>query len=48
MEHPSALDKLEQMMSITKGRKIVIFLDYDGTLSDIVPNPEEAFMTHKV
>ncbi|XP_009764517.1 probable trehalose-phosphate phosphatase 6 [Nicotiana sylvestris] len=48
MEHPSALDKLEQMMSITKGRKIVIFLDYDGTLSDIVPNPEEAFMTHKM
>nr|XP_033508587.1 trehalose-phosphate phosphatase B-like isoform X2 [Nicotiana tomentosiformis] len=48
MEHPSALDKLEQMMSIAKGRKIVIFLDYDGTLSDIVPNPEEAFMTDKV
>ncbi|XP_009630861.1 probable trehalose-phosphate phosphatase 6 [Nicotiana tomentosiformis] len=48
MEHPSALDKLEQMMSIAKGRKIVIFLDYDGTLSDIVPNPEEAFMTDKM
>ncbi|XP_060199967.1 probable trehalose-phosphate phosphatase 6 isoform X2 [Lycium barbarum] len=48
MEHPSALDKFEEMTSIAKGRKIVIFLDYDGTLSDIVPNPEEAFMTEKM
>lgn len=25
-----------------------MFLDYDGTLSDIVENPEKAFMTNKV
>lgn len=48
MKHPSALDKFEHMMSLAKGRKIVVFLDYDGTLSNIVPNPEEAFMTNKV
>ncbi|KAJ8538194.1 hypothetical protein K7X08_014734 [Anisodus acutangulus] len=35
-------------MSIAKGRKIVIFLDYDRTLSDIVSNREEAFMTEKM
>lgn len=48
MKHPSALDKFDHMMSLAKGRKVVVFLDYDGTLSDIVPNPEEAYMTNKV
>ncbi|MCD7465701.1 hypothetical protein HAX54_001781 [Datura stramonium] len=48
VEHPCALDKFEEMKSIAKEKKIVIFLDYDGTLSDIVPNPEEAFMTDKM
>ncbi|KAM3236828.1 Trehalose-phosphate phosphatase B [Capsicum annuum] len=48
VEHPCALDKFEEMKSIAKGKKIVIFLDYDGTLSEIVPNPEEAFMTDKM
>lgn len=48
MKHPSALDKFEHMMSLAKGQKIVVFLDYDGTLSNIAPNPEEAFMTNKM
>ncbi|KAG5538241.1 hypothetical protein RHGRI_018985 [Rhododendron griersonianum] len=48
LKHPSALDTFEQMTSIAKGRKIVVFLDYDGTLSDIVENPEKAFMTNKM
>ncbi|KAF5961981.1 hypothetical protein HYC85_003190 [Camellia sinensis] len=48
LKHPSALNTFEQMMSIAKGRKIVVFLDYDGTLSNIVDNPEKAFMTNKV
>ncbi|PHT66398.1 hypothetical protein T459_30823 [Capsicum annuum] len=40
VEHPYALDKFEEMKSIAKEKKITIFLDYDGTLSNIVPNPE--------
>ncbi|CAL5397672.1 unnamed protein product [Camellia sinensis] len=48
LKHPSALNTFEQMMSIAKGRKIVVFLDYDGTLSNIVDNPEKAFMTNKM
>lgn len=36
------------MMSIVRGKKIVVCLDYDGTLSNIVDNPEKAFMTDKV
>ncbi|XP_034708829.1 probable trehalose-phosphate phosphatase D isoform X1 [Vitis riparia] len=45
MEHPSALDEFEQMMSAIQNKKIVVFLDYDGTLSDIVEDPDKAFMT---
>lgn len=44
-DHPSALTSFEGMMSIAKGKKIVIFLDYDGTLSAIVDDPELAFMS---
>ncbi|XAR53967.1 Trehalose-phosphatase [Bertholletia excelsa] len=48
LKHPSALDTFDQMMSMARGRKIVVFLDYDGTLSNIVDNPEKAFMTNKM
>ncbi|XP_059650968.1 trehalose-phosphate phosphatase B-like [Cornus florida] len=48
MKHPSALDKFDKMLSLARGKKIVLFLDYDGTLSKIVDNPEEAFMTDKM
>ncbi|CAL5331802.1 unnamed protein product [Camellia sinensis] len=48
LKHPSSLDTFDQMMSIAKGRKIVVFLDYDGTLSNIVDDPEKAFMTKKM
>ncbi|KAJ7962555.1 Trehalose 6-phosphate phosphatase [Quillaja saponaria] len=44
-KHPSALDYFEQMMSIAKGKDIMVFLDYDGTLSPIVDNPYRAFMS---
>ncbi|PSS03957.1 Trehalose-phosphate phosphatase [Actinidia chinensis var. chinensis] len=46
LKHPSALDTFEQMTSIANGRQIAVFLDYDGTLSNIVDNPEEAFITN--
>ncbi|XP_050134566.1 probable trehalose-phosphate phosphatase 2 isoform X2 [Malus sylvestris] len=47
-EHPSALDAFGQMMSAAKGKYIVVFLDYDGTLSRIVQEPDKAFMTGKM
>uniref|UniRef100_A0A453PJ52 Trehalose 6-phosphate phosphatase n=1 Tax=Aegilops tauschii subsp. strangulata TaxID=200361 RepID=A0A453PJ52_AEGTS len=43
--HPSALSKFEQIASASKGKKIVMFLDYDGTLSPIVANPDAAYMS---
>ncbi|KAB2610198.1 trehalose-phosphate phosphatase 2 [Pyrus ussuriensis x Pyrus communis] len=47
-KHPSALDAFGQMMSAVKGKDIVVFLDYDGTLSRIVQDPDKAFMTAKM
>ncbi|KAH7864470.1 hypothetical protein Vadar_029917 [Vaccinium darrowii] len=48
LKHPSALDTFKQLMRIAKGKRIVVFLDYDGTLSNIVDNPEKAFMTKEM
>ncbi|KAF7085788.1 hypothetical protein CFC21_089178 [Triticum aestivum] len=47
-KHPSALGKFEQIASASKGKKIVMFLDYDGTLSPIVANPDAAYMSDAV
>ncbi|MFS7925050.1 putative trehalose-phosphatase [Helianthus anomalus] len=47
-KHPSALETFDEMIVRAKGKKIVVFLDYDGTLSNIVPNPDEAFMSKKM
>ncbi|XP_074281711.1 putative trehalose-phosphate phosphatase D [Silene latifolia] len=45
VDHPSAMKSFEEIMSIAEGKKIVVFLDYDGTLSPIVEDPELAFMS---
>ncbi|TMW90258.1 hypothetical protein EJD97_015993 [Solanum chilense] len=46
VHHPSAVDMFEDIISVSKGKKIVMFLDYDGTLSPIVDDPDQAFMSH--
>ncbi|KAL9329586.1 hypothetical protein ACSQ67_004589 [Phaseolus vulgaris] len=45
LRHPSALDMFEQIMDASRGKQIVMFLDYDGTLSPIVDDPDRAFMS---
>ncbi|KAK9162796.1 hypothetical protein Syun_003698 [Stephania yunnanensis] len=45
LHHPSALNMFEQITSASKGKQIVLFLDYDGTLSPIVEDPDRAFMS---
>lgn len=35
-------------MKEAKGKKVVVFLDYDGTLSPIVEDPDKAFMSTEV
>ncbi|CAL9138018.1 unnamed protein product [Musa acuminata var. zebrina] len=46
--HPSALDDFEVLAAASKGKQIVMFLDYDGTLSPIVDDPDRAFMSDEV
>ncbi|CAI9753152.1 unnamed protein product [Fraxinus pennsylvanica] len=45
VHHPSALDMFEEITNASKGKQIVMFLDYDGTLSPIVDDPDRAFMS---
>ncbi|CAH8281631.1 unnamed protein product [Eruca vesicaria subsp. sativa] len=48
MEHPSALEMFEEITEASGGKQIVMFLDYDGTLSPIVDDPDKAFMSSKM
>lgn len=48
LRHPSALNMFEQIIEASKGKQIVMFLDYDGTLSPIVDDPDRAFMSDAV
>jgi alpha,alpha-trehalase len=41
-EVPSALERREEVLRRLEGREVAVFLDYDGTLSPIVPNPDDA------
>ncbi|KAE8650071.1 probable trehalose-phosphate phosphatase F [Cucumis sativus] len=46
LKYPSALNSLEQITSYAKNKKIAVFLDYDGTLSPIVDDPDCAVMSN--
>ncbi|XP_042398587.1 probable trehalose-phosphate phosphatase 6 [Zingiber officinale] len=46
--HPSALSNFEEVMTTAKGKQVVMFLDYDGTLSPIVEDPDRAFMSDEM
>ncbi|CAL5088623.1 unnamed protein product [Urochloa decumbens] len=43
--HPSALGKFEEIVAASEGKRVVMFLDYYGTLSPIVDDPDAAFMS---
>ncbi|KAK1678686.1 hypothetical protein QYE76_039534 [Lolium multiflorum] len=47
-KHPSALEWIEAVVAAAKGKQIVMFLDYDGTLSPIVEDPDSAVMTEEM
>ncbi|MBT3181579.1 MAG: trehalose-phosphatase [Deltaproteobacteria bacterium] len=42
---PSALDNIETIIEKCQGKRVLVFLDYDGTLSPIVARPELAILT---
>ncbi|GAB4834225.1 hypothetical protein Ancab_032490 [Ancistrocladus abbreviatus] len=45
IRHPSALNSFEKIISFAKSKKVAVFLDYDGTLSPIVDDPDRALMS---
>ncbi|KAG6400251.1 hypothetical protein SASPL_137076 [Salvia splendens] len=48
LHHPSALTMFEEIEAAATGKQIVVFLDYDGTLSPIVEDPDRAFITSEM
>ncbi|KAH9603302.1 hypothetical protein KSS87_014634 [Heliosperma pusillum] len=48
LNYPSALTSFEQITHFAKGKRLALFLDYDGTLSPIVDNPDLAFMSENM
>ncbi|XP_020255683.1 probable trehalose-phosphate phosphatase 6 [Asparagus officinalis] len=48
LRHPSALAMFNEITNASKGKQIVMFLDYDGTLSPIVDDPDCAFMSESM
>lgn len=40
--------QFEPLLAAAKGKQIVMFLDYDGTLSPIVEDPDRAVMSEEV
>lgn len=46
-ELPHAIEMFSEISKTIDHKKPVLFLDYDGTLSPIVPNPEDAVLPEK-
>lgn len=44
---PNALENIEDIYQILGIRKPSLFLDYDGTLTPIVPNPDDALLSEE-
>ncbi|KAJ1291960.1 hypothetical protein BS78_02G356500 [Paspalum vaginatum] len=47
-KHPSALGGFESVLAAARGKQVVMFLDYDGTLSPIVKDPDSAVMSDEM
>jgi alpha,alpha-trehalase len=45
---PSALEDFERISRQAQGKRIAVFLDYDGTLSPIAETPEQAVMPEEI
>jgi trehalose 6-phosphate phosphatase len=41
---PSALERVDEIRARATGRRLAVFLDYDGTLTPIVDRPEDAWL----
>ncbi|KAF8728057.1 hypothetical protein HU200_018633 [Digitaria exilis] len=48
VNYPSALTSFETITDLAGSKRLALFLDYDGTLSPIVDNPENALMSDEM
>lgn len=48
LKYPPALNSFQHIMNQAGSKKIAIFLDYDGTLTPIVDDPDRAFISDKM
>lgn len=46
--HPCAIINFGTFRKLLKGKRLAIFLDYDGTLTPIVSNPEDAILSDQM
>ncbi|GIL70285.1 hypothetical protein Vretimale_3424 [Volvox reticuliferus] len=46
--HPCALTHFELFKAAVDGKRLAVFLDYDGTLTPIVSNPDDAKMSEEM
>lgn len=47
-EHPCILENIDKFYASVQNKRLAIFLDYDGTLTPIVSNPDEAIMSDEM
>ena len=45
---PSALESMGEIERSAQGKRICVFLDYDGTLTPIVENPQDAILSNQM
>ncbi|EFJ50921.1 hypothetical protein VOLCADRAFT_43532, partial [Volvox carteri f. nagariensis] len=45
--HPCVLTHFESFKAAVEGKRLAVFLDYDGTLTPIVSNPDDAIMSQE-
>jgi len=46
--HPSAIECFDRFRAAAVGKLLTVFLDYDGTISPIVSQPDRAFMSDEM
>jgi trehalose 6-phosphate phosphatase len=44
-DHPNVLENFGELEKMARGRVVTLFLDYDGTLTPIVSNPDDAYLS---
>ncbi|PNH02607.1 putative trehalose-phosphate phosphatase D [Tetrabaena socialis] len=47
-KHPCILTHFESFKAAVEGKRLAVFLDYDGTLTPIVSNPDDAVMSEEM